>query len=165
MRTVFCLLIVFVATAGAQWHRLDEARPAPSSLARDMLAGHNAVRARVRLAPLEWSDRLAEGSREWANTLLARDQFVHSPHPSYGENLFDIKGAPASSAQVVDMWAAESRNYDDRSNTCKGVCGHYTQIVWRDTRQVGCGVARGERREVWVCRYDPPGNWIGRRPY
>jgi pathogenesis-related protein 1 len=167
MRTAFCLLVVLAATAGAQWHRFDEARPvaAPSSLARDMLAAHNAVRARVRMAPLEWSDRLAAGSREWANTLLARHQFAHSPHPAYGENLFDIMGAPASSAQVVDAWAAESRNYDYRSNTCKGVCGHYTQIVWGDTKQVGCGVARGGQREVWVCKYDPPGNWIGRRPY
>jgi len=45
------------------------------------------------------------------------------------------------------------------------VCGHYTQIVWRDTKQVGCGVARDNRREIWVCNYDPPGNWVGHRPY
>src|SRR5712691_6171246 len=59
----------------------------------------------------------------------------------------------------------EARNYDYASNRCHGVCGYYTQIVWRDTREVGCGVARGPGREVWVCDYSPPGNWVGRRPY
>jgi pathogenesis-related protein 1 len=66
---------------------------------------------------------------------------------------------------VVNAWAAESRNYDYRSNCCRGVCGHYTQIVWAGTQEVGCAVARGGRREVWVCNYDPPGNWAGKRPY
>jgi PadR family transcriptional regulator len=49
--------------------------------------------------------------------------------------------------------------------SCRGVCGHYTQIVWSNTREVGCGVARDSNREVWVCNYNPPGNWIGERPY
>ena len=130
-----------------------------------MLAVHNAVRARVGAAPLTWSDRLAERAQDWADTLSARKQFVHRPNSTYGENLFTITGAAVSSAQVVNAWAAESRDYDYSSNRCHGVCGHYTQIVWRDTKQVGCAVARGGGREVWVCNYDPPGNWVGKRPY
>jgi pathogenesis-related protein 1 len=66
---------------------------------------------------------------------------------------------------VVGAWAGESRNYDYASNKCRGVCGHYTQIVWAGTREVGCAVATGGGRQVWVCNYDPPGNWIGKRPY
>ena len=138
---------------------------APSSLARDMLAVHDAVRARVGVAPLAWSDRLAARAQDWADTLLARNQFVHRPNSVYGENLFEITGEAASSAEVVNAWAAESPNYDCRSNRCRGVCGHYTQIVWAGTQEVGCAVARGGRREVWVCNYDPPGNWAGQRPY
>jgi uncharacterized protein YkwD len=130
-----------------------------------MLAAHNAVRARVGTAPLTWSGRLAARAQEWADTLLARKQFAHRPNSPYGENLFEIDGANASPAQVVDAWAAESRDYDYRSNRCCGVCGHYTQIVWGDTREVGCAVARGGGRELWVCEYDPPGNRIGKRPW
>ena len=161
MRPTFWLLIVFAGTGGAQ------VRPAvaPSSLARDMLAVHDAVRAQVGVAPLAWSDRLATHAQDWADTLLARKQFAHRPNSTYGENLFEITGAAASSAQVVNAWAAESRNYDYRSNGCRGVCGHYTQIVWGGTTEVGCAVARGGGREVWVCDYDPPGNWAGKRPY
>jgi len=97
-------------------------------------------------------------AQQWAETLLARKQFVHRPKSAYGENLFETVGAHASPAQVVREWASEARNYDYASNRCHGVCGHYTQIVWRDTREVGCGVARGPGREVWVCDYSPPGN-------
>jgi hypothetical protein len=38
-------------------------------------------------------------------------------------------------------------------------------MVWSTTKEVGCGVARNSRREVWVCNYDPPGNYIGKRPF
>ena len=163
MRPTLWLLILLAGAGAAQTRRFDEA--APSSLARDMLAAHNGVRARARIAPLTWSDRLAAHAQDWADNLLKRRQFAHRPKSAYGENLFEITGAEASSAQVVNAWAAESRNYDYNSNGCRGVCGHYTQIVWRDTKEVGCAVARGAGREVWVCNYDPPGNWFGQRPY
>jgi pathogenesis-related protein 1 len=166
MRLTFWLLIALAETSGAQWHHIGEERPgARSSLVRDMLAIHSAVRAHVGVAPLAWSDRLAARSQDWADTLLARKQFVHRPNSTYGENLFEIAGATATPEQVVNAWAAESRNYDYSSNRCRGVCGHYTQIVWRDTKEVGCAVARGVGREVWVCDYDPPGNWVGKRPH
>jgi uncharacterized protein YkwD len=167
MRHTFWLLIVLAGTGGAQWRRFGEGRQAvaPTSLARGMLAAHNAVRARVGMSPLAWSDRLAARSQDWADTLLARKQFIHRANSTYGENLFEIRGATASAAQVVNAWAAESRDYDYNSNRCRGVCGHYTQIVSRDTKEVGCGVARGGGREVWVCDYDPPGNLVGKPPY
>ena len=134
-------------------------------MARDMLVAHNAVRAGAGTAPLAWSDRLAALSQDWADILLMRNQFAHRPRSAYGENLFEITGAAASSSQVVNAWAGESRHYDYNSNRCHGVCGHYTQIVWAETKEVGCAVARGARREIWVCNYDPPGNWVGKRPY
>ncbi|MBV8845472.1 MAG: hypothetical protein JO307_21910 [Bryobacterales bacterium] len=139
-----------------------QAQPQPWA---EMVAAHNAVRAKLSLPPLTWSDKLAAVARDWANTLVERNQFVHRPKSMYGENLFEIDGAPATPDQVVKNWASEAANYDYPSNKCKGVCGHYTQIVWRDTKEIGCGVARKGRREVWVCNYHPPGNWVGQRPY
>lgn len=167
MRRALWLLFVLAGSGGAQWRHFGDGTPAGAapSLARDILAAQNAVRARRGVTPLVWSDRLAVSAQEWANTLLARRQFFHRPKSPYGENLFEITGAAATPAQVINAWAAESRDYDYKSNRCHGVCGHYTQIVWRDTTAVGCAVARGSGREVWVCEYDPPGNWVGRRPY
>jgi uncharacterized protein YkwD len=138
---------------------------AQSPFDRDLLAAHNAVRARVNVPPLVWSDRLADMAQGWANRLLASKGLAHRPASSYGENLFEIVGARSSPVQVVYTWDSESQDYDHASNTCRKVCGHYTQVVWASTKQVGCGVARDSRREVWVCNYDPPGNWVGKRPY
>jgi pathogenesis-related protein 1 len=167
MRCAFLLLIVLAGAEGPQWRRFG-AKPEPtppSSIAGNMLTAHNRVRAEVGLAPLVWSDRLAAYAQDWANSLLARKQLFHRPISSYGENLFEVRGASVTAAYVVAAWAGESRDYDYSSNKCRSVCGHYTQIVWSGTKEVGCAVARGGGREFWVCNYDPPGNWVGKRPY
>ena len=154
MALLLPLLCVFAATAAE-----------PPFPAKQILAAHNAIRSRVGLPPLRWSDSLAEFAQDWANTLLARRQFAHRPKSPYGENLFEIQGAAANPRDVVADWGSEARDYDYRLNRCHGHCGHYTQIVWRNTRSVGCAVARGRGIEIWVCNYDPPGNYGGQRPY
>jgi hypothetical protein len=108
---------------------------------------------------------------------------VHSGRDGYGENLAGYQGQTVTPMDVVEGWAAEedcysygpvSTNNSDCDMTCarskqSNGCGHYTQVVWRDTMQVGCGVATcGSGRsggEVWVCNYKAPGNYIGRKPY
>jgi pathogenesis-related protein 1 len=150
------------------WASRATAQTTPAdALSRDMLAAHNRVRASVGVPPLKWSEELAAVARQWAEQLLVTGKFAHRPKPQYGENLFEIRGAHATPAQVVAEWAVEAREYDATQNKCRSlaVCGHYTQVVWRGTKQVGCGVARRQGREVWVCNYDPPGNWVGERPY
>ena len=135
------------------------------SISQAMLDAHNAIRARVGVPPLVWSDQLAEVAQDWANHLIATGGLSHRPNNRYGENIYTISGGTATPYEVADLWAKEAREYDIRGNTCSGVCGHYTQLVWSKTRAVGCAVADAPRREVWVCNYDPPGNVIGYRPY
>lgn len=167
MRRAIWLLVILAGTTTAQQRPLGNREQADeqSSIAREMLDAHNRVRTRVGVPKLVWSRRLAAYASDWAARLLAGRQFAHRPDSEYGENLFAISGGRLSPSKVVSEWASESRDYDLRLNYCNGVCGHYTQIVWDGTRQVGCGVAKGGGREIWVCNYDPPGNWNGRRPY
>jgi hypothetical protein len=133
----------------------------------DLVAAHNLIRSKVGVPPLAWSDNLAQVAQKWANKLIVAGAFQHSPETRYGENLFRITGDGATSNpfDVVNAWGGESDFYRYDTNTCHGECGHYTQIVWRDTKQVGCAVARDPRHEVWVCEYAPFGNVIGERPY
>lgn len=135
-----------------------------NAVAREMLAVHNAIRTDLRLPPLQWSDNLAAFSQRWANTLSGRSRASHNPNSPYGENIF-VTGSGSNPSLVVKEWASESRDYSYHSNSCSSDCGHYTQIVWRDTTKVGCAVARGPRRDIWVCSYDPPGNYTGEWPY
>jgi pathogenesis-related protein 1 len=166
---IFCLIFVALAVmAGAEWYQTISTNSVPepdAALAQDMLAAHNQIRALADVPPLHWSDQLAAHAQDWANHLLHAGQLYHPAHPVFGENLFQIRGPRALPAEVVNVWASEARDYTYRSNTCRGVCGHYTQLVWSTTRDVGCAVARDAVSEFWVCNYYPPGNWAGERPF
>jgi len=147
----------------------------------DELAGitqlHNDVRAAVGVEPLVWDPRLAEIAASWAAQCVDRnpsDGLVdHNDgrsqgYPSYaGENIFGSSG-DATASDAVSAWASERAKYDEASNTCTGVCGHYTQIVWRATTMVGCAktTCAGLRfPSTIVCNYGPGGNISGERPY
>jgi len=134
---------------------------------QQMLNAHNAWRSRTGVPPLTWSPQLATFAQEWANKLAQENQFEHRKNSPYGENLAWASGQQLSPERVVNMWGDEVKDYNYASNSCKSgkMCGHYTQIVWRNTKQVGCGMARGNGKEVWVCNYNPPGNYIGQKPY
>jgi pathogenesis-related protein 1 len=132
--------------------------------AREMLNAHNDVRGRVGLPPLQWSEDLAAYSQKWANSLIANNRTAHNSKSPYGENILS-SGLGSTPASVVTEWASESQNYTYSTNTCNGDCGHYTQLVWRNTRKVGCATAHNNQREIWVCSYDPAGNVRGKWPY
>jgi pathogenesis-related protein 1 len=180
MRTALLLFpLVFTIPAHAQYPSgwpYSPSYPPPSGYASRspsnspmisgaMVQAHNAIRSRTGVPPLVWSDQLAKVAQEWANHLLATHNFNHRPDNQFGENLYMIRGGSTSPSEVVGFWANEAKGYDIRTNTCTGVCGHYTQIVWAMTRVVGCAVATDQYQEVWVCNYDPPGNYVGFRPY
>lgn len=136
-------------------------------------AAHNEARASVNpaaktpLPPLVWSPQIASVAQAWAD----RCDFSHS-NGNYGENLF-AGGGQYTAQAVVDTWVSEKKNFNYASNGCTGVCGHYTQVVWAKSTQLGCGVATctknnpfgGGNWTIWVCNYDPPGNYIGELPY
>src|SRR5688572_23451916 len=105
-------LLVLMAAIPAQSAR-------DPALRREFLAAHNAVRALQALPPLRWSEKLAAYAQDWATTLVVYSQFRHSPDLPFGENLYEIRGAKASPAKVVDAWASEVHDYDYRWNRCR----------------------------------------------
>lgn len=158
-------LLLLVLLAGAT----DAARGGynKKGLAASFLAPHNAARRAVGLGPLAWDERLASYARRYAAKRSRDCALVHS-HGPFGENLFrGSGGAGWRPADVVGAWVRERAMYDARSNTCRGACGHYTQIVWRQTTAVGCALVPcgGGRGTFGICTYNPPGNYVGMRPY
>ncbi|MEX8501228.1 CAP domain-containing protein [Leptothrix ochracea] len=145
-----------------------------------MLADHNRWRAKVGVPELRWADDLAQSSAQWAAKLLKGQRciMVHSQLPGLGENLYwasPLMGSDGSvaiqtisTARAVDAWGHEDANYDLATNTCQPgkVCGHYTQLVWKTTQEVGCAKhICPASDQVWVCQYRPAGNVVGERPY
>jgi hypothetical protein len=139
-----------------------------------LLAAHNIERAALGVPPLQWNDRLAADARGWANALAATGRFEHSPdepgQAPEGENLWAGTPRAFSPEAMVHLWASEKRDYqpgifpnNSRSGDVENV-GHYTQLIWRRSQQVGCATAVGVREEVLVCRYSAAGNVYGERP-
>ena len=148
----------------------------------EIIAAHNLWRRAVGVPPLAYSDDLAETAQSWADELAENHgcRMKHSKSGGqYGENIYWASATlwsdgrreeqDVGSRPVVDAWGKEKRDYDYGRNRCaKGrQCGHYTQLVWRQTTEVGCAVSVcGETLEqVWVCHYKPAGNWAGQKPY
>ncbi|XP_041021895.1 pathogenesis-related protein PR-1-like [Juglans microcarpa x Juglans regia] len=138
------------------------------SLANQFLAPHNAARSTLRLRPLMWDPKLARYAQCYANQRRFDCALRHSNGP-YGENIFWGSGNGWTASQAVTAWVSERKWYNYRSNSCAGgqQCGHFTQIVWRTTRRVGCArvICSVGRGVFMTCNYDPPGNYIGERPY
>ncbi len=148
-----------------------------------VITTHNQWRAKVGITKkLSYSPALAASAQAWADNLKQTNncQMRHSKSDgSYGENIYWASALTWSDGrkerlkvpakQVVDSWASEKADYDYNSNQCATgkVCGHYTQIVWRATKTVGCGMAvcNDTKEQVWVCQYQPAGNWLGEKPY
>jgi hypothetical protein len=76
----------------------------PASIAQAMLDAHNAIRARMGVPALVWSDQLAQVAQHWANYLIATGGFSHRPNNRYGENFYSLFRAIASPALVVGYW-------------------------------------------------------------
>jgi len=152
-----------------------------ADLANSILAVHNSERAAVGVPPLVWSVDLAAGAKAWADHLATTGEFAHDANRpnGVGENLAGFNPSKGVSApgEGQQLWVAEKNNWNGGmypSGCASGkVCGHYTQMVWKDTKEVGCGTATGNNFSWWpghpasvlVCRYSPPGNFMGQAPY
>lgn len=152
-----CLLTACVASAPARGQmNADDAA---------VLEAHNRARAQVGVRPLSWNPRIAATASRYAENLARRCRLEHSRN-GLGENLFMGTAGHYSPADGVRSWLAEGRHYDHRANSGHGkTVGHYTQVVWGDSRELGCGYAVGCGKLWMACNYNPPGNYVGQRPY
>ncbi|MFB2897436.1 CAP domain-containing protein [Aerosakkonemataceae cyanobacterium BLCC-F50] len=137
----------------------------------EILAAHNKYRSQVGVPPLTWSDTIANSAQQWANHLAATGKFQHSG-VRYGENLWMGTKGRFSLTQMVDAWGNEKKdfipgqNFPNVSRTGKWQdVGHYTQVVWRNTTEVGCALVSSGGRDILVCQYNLPGNFRGQKAY
>ncbi|KAD4385187.1 hypothetical protein R6Q59_010665 [Mikania micrantha] len=134
---------------------------------QDYLDAHNRARAEVGVGNMVWDANLAAYASNYAKQRIGDCNLIHSGGP-YGENL--AKGGGAfTGVDAVNLWVREKTFYDHASNTCTQgkECRHYTQVVWRNSVQLGCGRVQCANDGSWfvICSYNPPGNYVGQSPY
>lgn len=131
---------------------------------------HNQERASLGLGDLQWSDELAESSQQWANTLAFKDEPSHSGNGK-GENIWYGDHNSWTIEEMFEMWLREKQFFIEDQPVPENCsrswenCGHYSQIVWSETKQIGCAAAASQTSDYVVCQYDPPGNIMGQKAY
>lgn len=106
-------------------------------------------------------------SQDWAEILAKEDRFAYRPNCTYGENIYCLwssdHNAKANPKDVCRSWYEEHREHNYHVEP-RGVfrAGHFTQLVWKSTTELGVGIAKTKRGKVLVvCNYNPRGNTIG----
>jgi hypothetical protein len=171
IRGLICALAGFLAAPiMAQEHG------GPDVAERVWLNAHNLEREQFGSAPLRWNSQLADHARRWAEFLARENTLRHSPidhRGETGENLWMGTAGGFGPGDMIESFVREKRHFTPGtfprvSSTGNWAdVGHYTQVVWAQTREVGCASARGSGYDVLVCRYWPAGNVIGTKiaPY
>ncbi|CAI9110043.1 OLC1v1010005C1 [Oldenlandia corymbosa var. corymbosa] len=149
--------------------------PPPSSAtnaSQEFVDAHNQARKDVGVGPLKWSETLAKSAS--LTVRYQRDNrncsFADLSNSQYGGNQLRASGVAVPPRTAVGIWVSEKQYYDYGNNTCtqgRSSCGVYTQVVWKNSVELGCGQAQcvKERSSLTVCFYNPPGNVVGEKPY
>ena len=133
-----------------------------------ILGYHNEVRSDVNVGPLRWSDNLAKFAGHWADTLAKQGcTLEHRNDSPYGENLYMGTAARFGVVDAGKAWESEKRYYGGGRLTESNWydSGHYTQMVWKNTEEIGCAKSICSGNMIVVCNYNPPGNYLGEKAY
>ncbi|MBV9179547.1 MAG: hypothetical protein JO297_21165 [Nitrososphaeraceae archaeon] len=182
---ILILLMAAFLVVPSSMVQLSHAQPNQDMTA--VLDLHNRERAAILpngYPPLTWSDSLAAEAQSWANHLSTLGIVCGpqgcNPLPTHGANNENIAVGPVfpadlprkTPAEYAQSWANEKAKYNAGQVSGAGI-GHYTAMVWKSTREIGCGFfagavpdeqGRGGGTDILVCRYLPGGNVASQAP-
>jgi len=139
-------------------------------LRKQALQAHNQLRAKHGAPPVKLNKKLNEYAQNYANEIIRTGKVEHSncmmDGTLVGENIAtksSTNGQDFDGAEVSEAWYMEIGGYDFRKSEPQKGTGHFTQLVWKATQELGVGKAKnGQGLIVVVANYLPPGNVVGK---
>ena len=127
------------------------------------LKKHNELRAHHGVKPLKISEDLNKIAQKFAEHLAEIKKIEHSYNiykgEELGENLFCCSGSEIQGDIMTMSWYDEINKYDFNNPGFISGTGHFTQIIWKDTIEVGFGFAKSSNNIYYgVANYYPAGN-------
>ncbi|XP_029961495.1 Golgi-associated plant pathogenesis-related protein 1 [Salarias fasciatus] len=133
---------------------------ADESFKKEFLKSHNDYRAAHGAEPMTLNEELTAAAQKWADHMLEVNQLQHSK-TNDGENVF-YKSSTATlkltGKEAVDSWYAEIKDYNFKNPGFQGNTGHFTQVVWKSSTELGVGMATDGNTAFVVGQYRPAGN-------
>jgi hypothetical protein len=121
---------------------------------------------KVHQAPaLIWDETITNYAQTWSNYLIANNLFQHSGSQLYGENLAYFKGYGSDTMTLIklsiDLWYKEIAYYNFSKPGFSDETGHFTCLVWKNSKSFGIGIAILDDTVVVSFNSSPPGNVVG----
>ncbi|XP_016095554.1 Golgi-associated plant pathogenesis-related protein 1-like [Sinocyclocheilus grahami] len=133
---------------------------ADESFKQEFLEAHNQYRKQHQAPELTYSDELCSAAHKWADHMLSNKALAHSDTDN-GENVFysynSDKNTPTGK-EAVDSWYSEIKDYSFNTPGNQPKTGHFTQVVWKSSTELGVGLATDGNTVFVVGQYKPAGN-------
>lgn len=123
-----------------------------------VLAAHNYYRGlHQNTGNLTWNNTLATYAAEYVAAYECASGTIEHSDYEFGENIAIGHSVNGS----VNGWYSEIKDYNFERPAYQESIGHFSQLVWKETTQVGCAVryCNSYWGNITVCEYDPSGNW------
>jgi hypothetical protein len=148
-----------------------------------MLGYHNILRQKNygMTGAMTWNDTLMNSAATYGSACKWAHSCTNTYGCGYGENLAAAAGSGTFPIKTwkaqMDDWKNEEKNWNCGTNACATgqVCGHFTQLVWKSSTSVGCGIINCPTNTIFpgttfpvqqymICQYYPAGNYQGQNP-
>uniref|UniRef100_A0AC35TVW9 SCP domain-containing protein n=1 Tax=Rhabditophanes sp. KR3021 TaxID=114890 RepID=A0AC35TVW9_9BILA len=121
---------------------------------------HNKYRVKHGVEPLQYNVSLEAQAQEYSKELASMKKLQHSHYPHQGENIGMASTSIATN--IVSNMYDEIKMYDFDNPGFSLETGHFTQLIWKHSKNMGTGITC-EDNVCWVCfRYLPSGNILGK---
>ena len=124
---------------------------------------HNEYRKKHNAERLELSVRLSENAKkrilQLEKGLDNINSKVYVDDHELGENLYISTKNDFDIEKLCEIWYNEKNKYNFDLNTYQKGTGHFTQMIWKDTRRIGFGYLKSNNGKIYfLALYSPAGN-------